>query len=204
MPSNGEYTCGQFISASLIGDISPLVGFTGPVARMFRRNLITENDIRFNTSYRYGEDTVFNLQYLACCKKIVSTNSTYYHVNQQEISLSNSTNLDKYNAYKDIKKEMKNLLLINNLENTSVVKNSSMYFVDNFFARAGEILNVNNSRNWKEEHLTALLASGIVDKADITQARGNSLPWKLLKMIIGIKSGKALLWWFILAPKMGV
>ncbi len=204
LPKSSHYSCGQFISDALVGDISPLVAFTGPVARMYRSNIIKSNNIRFNTAYRYGEDTLFNLQYLAFCKNITTTEQTYYHVNQQPVSLSNSNNMDKFNAYKDIKREMETLLEITGLKQTYIEKHSSMYFVDNFFARANEIMNTANDRIWKEKHLSALLASGIITANDIENARGKALAWKLLKFILKIENGKALLRWFILAPKMGV
>jgi len=199
-----NYNISEFVSDSLKGDISPIAAFTGPCARIFRMELIKDNKISFDEHYRYGEDTIFNLKYLALCKKILTTNQTHYIVNEREDSLSKSANVERFNAYKDIKKALQELLFETRLDNTEISSHASMYFVDNFFARSGEILNTAFDKQWKENQLTALLTSGIVTPSDVIIARGKSLPWRLLSFIIKKKSGKMLLLWFVLAPKMGV
>lgn len=63
--------------------------FLGPVNKLFNREIIERNKIRFDETKSYGEDALFNLDYLNCCKnKIVLINRNNYVVRDVPGSLS--------------------------------------------------------------------------------------------------------------------
>ncbi|MBP6377750.1 MAG: glycosyltransferase [Kaistella sp.] len=62
--------------------------FAGPWSKFFRREIIEKYNIRFDTSLRFGEDALFNLQYLHHCKQLYVTNKTAYNYRESDTSLS--------------------------------------------------------------------------------------------------------------------
>lgn len=54
--------------------------FRTPWAKLFRRDIIEGNNIRFNSKYRLGEDNLFVLEYLYHSKSLaICTNGYYYY-----------------------------------------------------------------------------------------------------------------------------
>lgn len=62
----------------------------GPYCKLYRMDLIRENDIEFPVGVDYGEDLIFNFRYLSYCKNIATTSQTPYHYIIRDGSLSNS------------------------------------------------------------------------------------------------------------------
>lgn len=52
--------------------------FRAPWGKFMRTSVIQENNIRFDTRYRLGEDALFMLDFLACCSGIQSIGTSYY------------------------------------------------------------------------------------------------------------------------------
>lgn len=52
--------------------------FPGPCGKFFKTSIIKNNQLRFNKKMDFGEDALFNLQYIFKCNKIASTNSSTY------------------------------------------------------------------------------------------------------------------------------
>lgn len=67
--------------------------FAGPWSKFFRRDIIDRNKLRFDCGLNFGEDALFNLQYLHSCEKIKVTNQTAYFYRES----SNSLSKQKYN-----------------------------------------------------------------------------------------------------------
>lgn len=93
-----------------------------PWAKMFRRSVICENNLKFDTNTSYGEDHIFNLAYAKAMKgSVVSTNiivynyyirkgvCTHYYPNMNQLQLyvlnyvlkfpENPENKEKYRIY---------------------------------------------------------------------------------------------------------
>ena len=65
---------------------------TGPVSKLFKKSIITENDIRFKLKVHSGEDSIFVYQYLLSIKDIVLIFSDkYYYDKTRSNSLSKTT-----------------------------------------------------------------------------------------------------------------
>ncbi|MBR4035962.1 MAG: glycosyltransferase family 2 protein [Oscillospiraceae bacterium] len=194
----GRYTTAQFMQLALKGDVSPVIAFSGPVNRLWRADVIKNNGVCFDTSYRYGEDTVFNLTVLHHCTQVTVTDKTSYIAVEYPSSLSRSFSPDRFNAYKAIREKLYSITAADD----SVKINIAQYLTDNFLARAGEILALSVSKKEKTVLLKALASSGIVTGKEIITARGSSKPWKLLATAVNAHSGMLVYVWFVLLPKM--
>lgn len=76
--------------------------------KIFVRNIIVENNIRFDLRFSYGEDKIFTLQYLQNVNKIIFSNNTEYYYNRKaENSLSKK--FHKSNELLSFVKEENNL-----------------------------------------------------------------------------------------------
>ncbi len=51
----------------------------GPVSKLYSKRILSKNNIRFNKTISYGEDLVFNFQYLEKVNTISCNKSTPYH-----------------------------------------------------------------------------------------------------------------------------
>ncbi len=52
--------------------------FPEACGKFFRKSVIDANNIKFDIDLKFGEDSVFNLQYLRLCKTIYTSNSSKY------------------------------------------------------------------------------------------------------------------------------
>lgn len=82
--------------------------FPEACAKFFRSSIIKENNLRFNTDLKFGEDSLFNLRYLKFCQIISTSNISKYVYKNDEDGLSklkqdikNDTTL-----FKEIEKEL--------------------------------------------------------------------------------------------------
>ena len=67
--------------------------FYFPWARMFRRDILINNSVRFNEKLRFGEDHLFNWTYLGYISSIMMEPSALYHKKNEEGSGSGYSNL---------------------------------------------------------------------------------------------------------------
>lgn len=80
----------------------------GPCVKIFCRDIIVNNNIKFNVSIKHGEDTLFVNEYLSNCNKIYITNDILYHYNRL---VENSATRKFYNEFFDW-----NLTILTSLE----------------------------------------------------------------------------------------
>ncbi|MDE6234856.1 MAG: glycosyltransferase [Muribaculaceae bacterium] len=64
-------------SGNIIGFLETLLN-TSPVAKLYRREIILKNNIRFSRGLSLGEDREFNLKYFVYCDKILTCNYSGY------------------------------------------------------------------------------------------------------------------------------
>lgn len=79
--------------------------FPSPWGRFFKSQIIKSNNLRFNNELKFGEDAVFNLNYLQYCQIIYTSNSSSYVYRDTEEGLS-KLSFDLKNdtvLYKEIK-----------------------------------------------------------------------------------------------------
>ena len=110
--------------------------YTGPVGKIFKKNIIDKYNLKFNENLIIGEDTVFNLTYM-----LVNTNSTFLLINNADyyyFQRSNSIihNIDNkvFLSIFDQHKAIKNLLIIhNNLDKYINALNNHIIFEGGYF-----------------------------------------------------------------------
>jgi glycosyltransferase involved in cell wall biosynthesis len=91
----------------------------GPCCKLFRASIITHNNIQFPENVRYGEDTIFVLNYLRYANNITTIKRVLYSYNYQPSGLAstNNTNVAFRTARVDALKEFistRNLSLLDN------------------------------------------------------------------------------------------
>ncbi|WP_455640365.1 glycosyltransferase family 2 protein [Parabacteroides sp.] len=64
--------------------------FCSPVGRLYIRMIIEENHLHFQPEINWGEDLIFNCSYLEYIECLKYVSSSFYHVMEQEISLTSS------------------------------------------------------------------------------------------------------------------
>ena len=60
----------------------------GVCGALYISDIIKKNDIKFPEGLQHGEDTIFNIQYYSCCKKVSFVNAAIYTYIEQEGSLT--------------------------------------------------------------------------------------------------------------------
>lgn len=75
--------------------------FRGPCAKLYKRSIIVGNNITFRKELDIGEDLVFNLEYLKCCKKIVIEKGFLYHY---RVNLQSATKRYRENSWETYRK----------------------------------------------------------------------------------------------------
>lgn len=108
--------------------------------KLYRRNIIVENNIKFNDQLSLGEDILFNLDYLKHVKRISTVNSNLYNYVIFNEGKSLSTKFNKNRIYAQIKvyTEIEQLLSKNNLYNE---KNKDYFDITFSKALVGAIKN---------------------------------------------------------------
>lgn len=110
-----------------------LLEYGGPCCKLFNRSIIQQNDIRFPINYRYGEDTVFFLNYVSKCQCIrCYSKGLYHYVDHSSHSLSglDHDSIPLLNYVADSNTALKRILLKDyNDELQQDFNRKSIYFV---------------------------------------------------------------------------
>ena len=119
--SNAEIICCNFKEADVCGNISHTACsekiyvfdkvealrhllskdliYTGSVTKIFRRELLTQNNLTHNDGLKTDEDFILNIKAFAKCNNCVVVDKCFYIINYRENSLSHSyfkENIDNY------------------------------------------------------------------------------------------------------------
>lgn len=83
---------------------------------LYRRAIIVDHNIRFNTSFRFGhEDSLFNIQYFSHCKSVqLKSGIVYYYSRRTKTSTSLKMNMNYISDFK-LYSEITKVSLIDNL-----------------------------------------------------------------------------------------
>lgn len=58
--------------------------------KIFRRDIIEKNNLRFNEKLRFCEDLNFTIKYIMCCDTVIKYDKAYYHYYENPVSVSKS------------------------------------------------------------------------------------------------------------------
>lgn len=81
----------------------PNANYTTPWPKIYKRNIIIDNQIKFPKKVRIGEDMLFNLQYLQYCKLIKLHAMKFYH---QTLERKNSASRRKKTKEEQLENEI--------------------------------------------------------------------------------------------------
>ena len=68
------------------------------VLLLYKKEIVLENNIRFNEQFNYAEDTEFALIYLSNCNDVKFVNKYTYYYYQEEKSISRFSSLDRFES----------------------------------------------------------------------------------------------------------
>ena len=152
---------------------------------------------------RRCEDTVLNMNYLRYARTVGSTNGTVYYYQRRETSLTGSFKPDVIEGQAMQLALLKKLLAHHGLDaDTELGRHHSMYRMNAFFFAVYQITDARLGRKETVRLLNDLLGRRIVNGKDVAAARPHTLPWLLLRAVLGVKSGFGMLAWLILAGKL--
>lgn len=77
-------------------DLEQLHLLSGPVIKLYKKGIITENSLRFDEAKDYGEDLLFNLSYLEFVKTIATVPESLYSYIRRDGSLSLRARPDRF------------------------------------------------------------------------------------------------------------
>lgn len=120
--------------------------FNEPWNKIFKSEIIKENNIKFQEDISLGEDYRFVIDYVEKCKRIKNTNKVLYIYNIKESGLAST--YDKNN----LKIRLDNLIYHKNFY---IRNNLNIYYLDKLYILAmysglGEIVRNNNRKNSKQ------------------------------------------------------
>lgn len=164
----------------------------GPVCKLYRRKLIISNDIKFREDLHYGEDYVFNIEYLLISSSIYSLNEDllyFYRNNQKSLTYGYrknlwNTRLKIYNYLKQILIKKNNSDFLNRLNGKMI-----LYAI-------GYIINETNYKSARETiiNIREILHDETLDQA-INTYPISDLPFKARVLAYLIKFKKS---WLLL------
>ncbi|WP_195244231.1 glycosyltransferase family 2 protein [Clostridium celatum] len=82
----------------------------GPCRKIYIKEIIDKNNICFKKELFFGEDLVFNLQYLEHIKSISIINKSYYYYRMNETSITNTFKVRKPNNINEINIRLNNYI----------------------------------------------------------------------------------------------
>lgn len=121
-----EFFSNEAIPQLLIENNFFTTGDGGCWSKLFRKNIIIENDIRFQINNAAYEDTLFTFEYISKCKKVyIARGSHYHYIHRHDISLSKKKH--PYKNYLD--SGTKALTLLIEIQNKYQIENVSTFMI---------------------------------------------------------------------------
>lgn len=96
----------DFIAKSICNE-----SINAPWGKVYRRDVITKNDIKFDESIKIGEDFLFNAAYVANCAGIYTINTPYYFYRTSNVNAVTKKHMpDKYRQLMYVIGEVANII----------------------------------------------------------------------------------------------
>lgn len=106
----------------------PQICICGPCCKLYKSSIIKDNNIKFNKSFNYGEDTLFNLDYFSKINDIYFDENIYYHyIREDKNSLFSKYHSDTYEVHEFIYNKMRELMLKINCSKNGLLNFENIY-----------------------------------------------------------------------------
>lgn len=98
-----------------------------PWAKLYRKDIITHNNLIFPPNVAYGEDAIFIWNYLSCCNRVSTVGFTTYYYSQFNVSSASSKYYEQladwqYLYFEKFKQTMTGCLLPKEVEHSTICK----------------------------------------------------------------------------------
>lgn len=106
----------------------PLICICGPCCKLYKRAIVEKYQIRFDEKLALGEDTIFNLNYLEHCSRIMVTTDSYYHYYRGDSSsLFSKLNKECYEIHVNVYDKMRELMINTECSSEAMERFEEMY-----------------------------------------------------------------------------
>lgn len=102
---------------NLVTGQNSILGFCSPWGKLFKRELLLKEGVKFNKDLFIGEDLLFNIELLSKVNCVIIDENAYYHYFNNASSILNSYKQDFWNIYIKLIKEIEEYLNKNNYKN---------------------------------------------------------------------------------------
>lgn len=152
-----------------------------PVCRLYKRNIINCNNIKFNTCYDLGEDLIFNLEYINKCTTFHIIPDCLYNYIYTDESLTTKYRDDYLVIQMELVKYIKEFTVKNSMYNeeniNELIGNIIISSVQNLFLKSSKLKN-KQIREKLKEYLN------IEQIESLKKVKYNSIKLKILKTMI--------------------
>lgn len=187
------YTITEMLNAILV-DID-LICICGPCCKLYKRNILKDNNIKFTNEFTMGEDTWYNLDYIdACNGKIVTMSNIYYNYMREN---PDSLFTKYYEDYIRITEKVYDKflkLLKRKASNEAVIRYEKSYIFNLIYANSINF-KYNTSHKKKMEDLNYSLNNNIV-RNSIKNVKINNVKEKVFVLLIKYKFKYILYFYF--------
>lgn len=107
----------------------PLICISSPWSKVFKKEILDKQNIRFDEEMTLGEDGYFNICYLEHCHNIVALDEIcYYYIRQNTESLYSTYHKDSLKIHEKVYDKMRELIVRNNCSGICKIKFEEMYY----------------------------------------------------------------------------
>lgn len=144
------FTVSEFLASEEIYKYQS--SLSGPVSKVYKKSIIEKNDIHFDETMSFAEDSLFNICYLKCCETVLMDDNWFYHC-------------DKNNS---------GSLTHNYIKNQAECRCKYIDAADEFFSKA---MSEKNYKRFVKEQLYNLISSinYIFDKSENKEERYHTI-----------------------------
>lgn len=120
--------------------------------KLYKRDVIIKNDIKFDKRFQRSEDLLFNLEYIKYIKDVkVLEDILYIHKNTNKESITQTYDSNQYENEKVIYVKMKETIEKLKCNNDYNVKNVDKYFIDMSFSILSYLINRDYGLSYNEK-----------------------------------------------------
>jgi len=166
--------------------------------KLYFSSIIKKNGIEFDNSIDWGEDLMFNLEYLGYCNNITIIDKLLYnYINYNNDSITSKFNSELYNNQQNMYKKVREFLKSNNKylgENKQVVERK---FTDAIVMCLSNLFYKNSNYNKIEiiNKISEIIEDDVV-REDLKYFADGSISKKMIGKLIGHKSLKSIYYYF--------
>lgn len=172
-----------------------------PVAKLYKKDIIERNNIRFRSDMSFGEDPVFNCEYIKYISSLKTIDKCYYnYVKHGEISLSNRYDSNKFNCNRIMYIELKELMNYYYLEDSEVFDKLEWRYKKELFDMIFTLFKANENVTFKDKYrfINIIFKDSKYEFLNDYLSNINII----LKFILKIKSSALVLLYFTLAKQI--